>query len=219
MSALSHMPVNDLVEQISLGTPSPGGGSVAALCGAMAAALGGLVARLTLSKEAYEQSWKVMEQVRDQTRALSDRFLYLMEEDTNAYLSFLETANLPSEVPEEEEIRGILREQMMKKAIVVPLEVLRCCKDAMPLLRSASALGVRVAVNDAMAGLSVLRAAAVASCFTVMTNLPTLYDEEFCSSVKDEALSLMYDITSEIDGANDQYIKALLKIQESEGWP
>ena len=42
------MPVNDLVEQISLGTPSPGGGSVAALCGAMAAALGGLVVRLTL---------------------------------------------------------------------------------------------------------------------------------------------------------------------------
>ena len=71
-----------------------------------------------------------MEQVRDQTRALSDRFLYLMEEDTNAYLSFLGTANLPYDDPEDEEITDILREQMMKKAIVVPLEVLRCCKDA-----------------------------------------------------------------------------------------
>ena len=108
MSALSHMPVNDLVEQISLGTPSPGGGSVAALCGAMAAALGGLVARLTLSK-AYEQSWKVMKQVRDQTRALSDRFLYLMEGTLMLTFLFSKRRISPLRFPKKKKIRGILR--------------------------------------------------------------------------------------------------------------
>ncbi|MEA4877069.1 MAG: cyclodeaminase/cyclohydrolase family protein [Aminobacterium sp.] len=214
MPRLSRMTVNDFVEQLSAGTPSPGGGSAAALCGAMAAALGGLVSRLTLSKEAYEQSWEVMERVRDETASLSDRLVYLMEEDTNAYLSFIEAGGLPSETPEEEEIKEQMREQMMKKAVVVPLEVLRCCQEILPLLRDVAALGARVAVNDGMTGLCLLRATAVASCLTILTNLPRLYDENFCSSVQDEALSLMYDITSEIDRANEHYVNALLKLRE-----
>ncbi|WP_448807789.1 cyclodeaminase/cyclohydrolase family protein [Aminobacterium mobile] len=207
---LQHMTVASFVDQLSAGTPSPGGGSVAALCGALASALGGLVARLTRSKEGYNHVWPDMEHIRDKTTVFAERFLYLMEEDVQAYASFLETGHLPTETPEEEDIRDHFREQTMKKAVVVPLEVLRCCRDVVPLLRDVAALGCRVAVNDAITGLALIRGTVVSSCLTAITNLALLSDEEFCASVRNEALSLMYDLNMEIDRTLENYLKALV---------
>jgi formiminotetrahydrofolate cyclodeaminase len=95
--SFDDLTIRDFMKTLSDGTPTPGGGSVAALSGAMAAALIEMVARLTRGSKKFESAWADMEETLQKVEPLRRRLLELTDEDSSAYNEVIEAFRLPKE--------------------------------------------------------------------------------------------------------------------------
>jgi len=125
---LQDMTVKSFVEELASDSPAPGGGSVAALCGALGGALATMVARLTVGKEKYKESWDVMEKVISDGLALNKKFLELMEEDTESFNQFMAARKMPKDTDQEKAARAQAIAEASKRTAMVPLATLRSCE-------------------------------------------------------------------------------------------
>ena len=85
MVKLEQLLIHAFVKELASAHPTPGGGSAAALCSALGAALSAMVARLTVGREKFKEVWESMEELRQTADELADRFLTLTQQDTDAY--------------------------------------------------------------------------------------------------------------------------------------
>lgn len=179
MEELIRLPVEDFLQRLASADPVPGGGSVAALAGALAAALTTMVARLTVGKEKFQDRWAVLEPLEERAASLIRVFEGLVQKDTDAYRAVVQSSRLPKETPEEKAVRAEAIQKAVKEAARVPLETLltleRLVDDAAEVLRS----GNPNAASDAGAALQMLRAAAAVAAYNVWINLPSVKDPAF----------------------------------------
>ena len=98
---LDQLSVREFIGELSSDNPTPGGGSVAALCGAVGAALSAMVANLTVDREKYEQTRETMDEVKKTAEKLSARFLALMQEDSDTYQTVMAAFELPRETDDQ----------------------------------------------------------------------------------------------------------------------
>ena len=138
---LSDLTVKGFVEELASESPAPGGGSVAALAGSLGAALSAMVAGLTVGKEKYKENWEIMEKVQSDGTALQNRFLDLMEKDTEAFNCFMAAMKLPKATDEEKAARSKAMQEATKKAIEVPFETMKECAAMVKLADIASTKG------------------------------------------------------------------------------
>jgi len=206
---LDQLSVRDFVAELGSDNPTPGGGSVAALCGALGAALSGMVANLTVEREKYEQTWKSMEEVKKTAGNLSARFLELMQEDTDAYQKVMAAFQLPKETEEEKASRQAAIEEAMKRAATVPLETLRASERLVGIAREAVQGGNPNAITDAGAAVQLANATAVVASYNVRINLSRIKDEAFvaaCEKEVDEALKRLETLFADVDGNANIYL-------------
>lgn len=171
---LAHMTVRAFANELSTDSPAPGGGSVSALCGALAAALASMVANLSFGKKGFEEKKQALERIAVRGQELKDAMLAAIDEDTRAFDALLAAMRLPYGSPEEQESRVKAIRQATVKAIEVPLSVLEACPEILDLCLEVAGIGLQASLSDAGVGAQVARAAAAGAYQNVCINLTSL---------------------------------------------
>jgi glutamate formiminotransferase / formiminotetrahydrofolate cyclodeaminase len=175
-SELVAMTVREFADELSSSSPAPGGGSVAALCGAMSASLTAMVAALTWSKAGLEAARPAMKAAGSDAQSLKDWFLAAVDRDTDAFNAVLAAMRLPKKTPDEIAARAGAIERAGQGAAKVPLDVLEATIRALELALAVVKDGNPNSVSDAgVAGAAAL-ASAEGAALNVRINAPSLTD-------------------------------------------
>ena len=200
---LDELSLRTLMKELGSGSPTPGSGSVAALCGAMGGALSAMVARLTLGRERFRNAWERMKQVQEDADELAERFLLLAQQDTDAYQEVIAVLKLPRQTEGEKSLRGEALQKAMGKAASIPLETLRLSEKLVQMAKEALEHGNPVTLTDAGAAVRLAHVAARVAAYNVRINLATLKDNSFvegCKREVEEILGRVEALVSEADG-------------------
>jgi methenyltetrahydrofolate cyclohydrolase len=179
---MSDRSVNEFLDELASSAPAPGGGAVAALAGALAAALVSMVAHLAQGKKDYEAVQGPVSQLLEQSERLRGRLAALMGDDYDAFMRLSHAMKLPRGSDDEKSVRTFALQAALKDAAAVPLQIAEACADTMQLCRPIAEVGNKNAVSDA--GVAVLMAEAGLRCaaLNVLINLALIKDEAFVAS-------------------------------------
>jgi len=183
--------VNGFLDELASSSPAPGGGSVAALAGALGAALTSMVCNLTIGKKKYAHVDGEMKKILKDAEELRSRFTGLVDKDTEAFNKVMEAFGLPKENDAQKALRDAAIAAATKEATMVPLEVMKHCIDALALAQNVAANGNKNSVSDAGVAALMLHAACESAALNVRINLNGLSDQEFVNWKMDEVISLL----------------------------
>jgi len=168
------VPIATFFDQVAGPTPTPGGGTAAAVVGALAACLATMVANLTLGRKKYAASEGAMTELKREAAALRRDLLALGRRDSEAFDAVLRARRLPQGSPDEAAARAAAMLTADLGAARVPLETARACTRVAELAATAARLGNVNAVSDAgVAGL-LAQAAGEGALLNVQINLKSL---------------------------------------------
>jgi len=185
-AVLASMPVDRFADEVSGESPAPGGGSVAALSGALGAALAAMVANLTVGKKGYEDAWEELAGLAGRAQALKAQLVAAIDADTEAFNRVLDATRLPRGTPDQQAQRDAALERANQEAARVPLLTARISGDALELAERVAAIGNRHCVTDAGVAVLAARAGVEGGALNVLTNLGGIADEAFRASARDE---------------------------------
>lgn len=189
-NSLINLNLQEFANELSMDSPAPGGGSTAALCGALSASLSSMVSNLTVGKKDYEQVQKDVKKIAVSAQSLKDEFLRAVDLDTLAFNKLMETYKLPKKTEEQKEKKAKAVEAASKEATLVPFGVLENSIEALRLAKDVALKGNKNSLSDAgVAGLTA-QAAAEGAYYNIKINLPNIQDSEFKSKIKKQATSL-----------------------------
>ncbi len=208
-TALVGLTLRGFADELSMDSPAPGGGSVAALCGALSAGLSAMVANLTVGKKGYEDVREDMIGTAVKAQALKDFLLEAVDRDTQAFNKVMEAFRLPKTTPEQAEEKDKAVEAANKDATLVPLEVLEKAVEAVGLARIAASKGNRNSMSDAgVAGLAA-QAAGEGAYDNVLINLGGIKDAKFAAGVRRRAAGFRKALDKEARAVKDIVAKNL----------
>lgn len=187
---LVRMDLKRFSEETANESPAPGGGSVAAYCGALGAALGTMVANLSAHKRGWDARWEEFSQWAVKGEAYRRELLRLVDEDTRAYDRILAAMGLPKGSPEQVAARKDAIREATKGAILVPLRTLEVCVQSMEVMRAMTEKGLKASVSDAGVGALCARTGALSAYLNVRINCLGLDDETWKKDVLAKAEAL-----------------------------
>jgi glutamate formiminotransferase/formiminotetrahydrofolate cyclodeaminase len=188
--SLLNLNLREFSNELSMDSPAPGGGSIAALCGALSASLSSMVSNLTVGKKDYEVVQDKMKKFAEKAQTLKDSLLNAVDLDTWAFNKVMSTFKLPKKTDVQKEERMTAIETATKEATQIPRDVLKDCVQALELAKKVALDGNKNSISDAgVAGL-IAQAGAEGAYYNVMINLPDIQDEEFKAQIGDEASQL-----------------------------
>lgn len=188
---LTQMTLTGFCEELASDSPAPGGGSVAALSGALSAGLVGMVCRLTIGKKGFEDQTEILTEVKASSDALRHTLDNLVDKDTDAFNQVMAAFKLPRSTDEEKASRSRAIQSAFCRAAAVPMETVTCCSQVLLLAEKIadtanpnclSDLGV--AVQSAWAGLN-------GALMNVRINLPSIKDEDLREETRQKADALL----------------------------
>jgi glutamate formiminotransferase/formiminotetrahydrofolate cyclodeaminase len=166
-------------------SPAPGGGSVAALMGALGVSLGGMVANLSAGKRGWEDKLSYFSEWAVKAQQLKDELLFLVDEDTAAFNKVMDAFALPKESAEEKAARSAAIQLANKYAAEIPLRVMETASKSYPLLAEMAQKGNPASISDVGVGLLALRACIEGAAMNVRINLAGIKDEKLKSSLQE----------------------------------
>jgi glutamate formiminotransferase/formiminotetrahydrofolate cyclodeaminase len=200
---LAGLDQKEFADELSTDSPAPGGGSVAALAGALSAALTAMVSNLTFNKTGYKEFNDEMKTIGFKGQQIKEFLLEAIDRDTEAFNQVMAAMR----APEEDRERAL--EEANKQATLVPLEVLRESLEALRIAKVAAEKGNRNTVSDAgVAGL-MGRAGAEGAFYNVVINLNNMKASDFVSSTRKKAEGYLDEATQCSDGIAAMVRKAL----------
>ncbi|RKZ16893.1 glutamate formimidoyltransferase [bacterium] len=206
---LTAMRIDDFADELSSESPAPGGGSVAALIGTLSASLSSMVANLTYNKKGYKEFNDEIAAAGIEAQKLKDRFLSLIEEDTEAFNSVMDAMKMPSGTDEEAEAKEKAIEEATKKATSVPLETLKLTEKLLEVANVVVEKGNKNSISDAGVAAISAKAAAESAYMNVIINVPGIKDEEFKENVLKEAKEVLENVRKKSDEIRDKVMKYL----------
>ena len=172
----ADLKISEFTEQLSSDMPVPGGGGASALCGALAAALGSMVAALTVGKKKYAEVQPEMEKIREEAGRLAGELLDLIDKDAEEFRTLSQAYSLPRSTAEEKARREKIMEKALLKAALSPLHIMEKAAEALPLIKAAADRGSRLAVSDAGCAAAILKGALQAAALNVTVNTRLMKD-------------------------------------------
>ncbi|MBA3832820.1 MAG: glutamate formimidoyltransferase [Chthoniobacterales bacterium] len=164
-------------------SPAPGGGSVAALMGALGASLGGMVANLSAGKRGWDDRLDYFSGFAVQAQAVKDELLVLVDEDTAAFNEVMAAFALAKDSAEEKAARSAAIQAANKYAAEIPLQVMATALKSYPILDAMAEDGNPASISDVGVGLIATRACIDGAGLNVLVNLAGLKDEEARSAL------------------------------------
>ena len=181
----------EFLEELSTNSPAPGGGSVAALSGALGASLSSMVAALTHEKKEMLKSKPLMDEIGIEAQSLKDRLSDLIEEDTKAFNSVIAAIRLPQNTKEEKVYRDTAIQTANKYAIEIPMETAEKCFRVMKLSEKLVENGNPNSVSDAGVAAEVALAGVRGAGMNVMINLSGLEDSSYVEDTQNKVNELI----------------------------
>jgi glutamate formiminotransferase/formiminotetrahydrofolate cyclodeaminase len=191
--SLVKMDVREFCNETLSDSPAPGGGSVAALMGALGASLGGMVANLSAGKRGWDDKLEYFSNWAVKAQQLKDELLSLVDEDTAAFNKVMDSFALPKESAEEKTARSAAIEAATKYAAEVPLKVMETASKSYALLAEMAERGNPASVSDVGVGALATRACIEGAALNVRINLGQLKDEKFRTGLQDKVRKVSAD--------------------------
>ncbi len=183
--------LSDFLDDLASGDPTPGGGSAAALAGALGAALAAMVANLTVGRKRYVDVDAQMQAVLGEAETLRSRLTALVAEDAQAYEQVRAAYRLPKETTADLAARHAAIQAAMQGASLTPLETMRACIAVLRLAEQAATLGNVNAATDGAVGALLAQAGLAGAALNVRVNLRGIEDRAFASACEQEVASLL----------------------------
>ena len=177
-------------EETASESPAPGGGSVSAYMGALAASLGTMVANLTGGKAAYDDEWEKFSDVAVHGQQLKNDLLHLVDEDTNAFNKIMNAFGLPKKTDEEKAARTAAIQEATKFATEVPFQTMKKSMEAFQVCRAMVEWGNPASVTDGGVGALAARSAVMGAHLNVKINASSLKDEAFKNDILAKAAAI-----------------------------
>jgi glutamate formiminotransferase/formiminotetrahydrofolate cyclodeaminase len=190
-TGLKAMSLIEFVDELSADSFAPGGGSVAALCGALSAALSAMVAVLTWSKKGMEETRELMQETGSDAQALKDWFTSAVDADTEAFMAVITAGRLPKKTQDEKAARLAAIEIANQGATRVPLSVLERAVEALAMANTVAEKGNPSAVSDAGVAGACALAAAEGAALNVEINLSSLTDKETAKAMGERRVAAL----------------------------
>ncbi|HMU70991.1 MAG TPA: cyclodeaminase/cyclohydrolase family protein, partial [Chitinophagales bacterium] len=187
-------------------SPAPGGGSIAAYCGALGISLATMVANLSSHKKGWDARWKEFSDVADKGQQLKDRLLFMVDEDTAAFNKIMDAFGLPKATPDEKSARKKAIQDATVYAIEVPFKVMQLSFESMALIKAMAENGNPNSVSDAGVGALCARTAVLGAFLNVKINASGLDDKALAANkiamaqkIADDAMAMEKEILSIVD--------------------
>ena len=206
-SSLAKMNLREFCNETLSDSPAPGGGSVAALMGALGASLGGMVANLSAGKRGWDDRLEYFSDWAVKAQQLKDELLSLVDEDTAAFNKVMDAFALSKESAEEKTARSAAIEQATKYAAEVPLKVMETASKSYEMLAEMADKGNPASVSDVGVGALATRACIEGAALNVRINLAQLKDEKF----KGALAQRMRNISADSDAQFEKITKIVEK--------
>jgi formiminotetrahydrofolate cyclodeaminase len=172
-------PLGVFLDELASSAPVPGGGSTAALAGALAAALVSMVGNLTLGRRRYADVQVEVSAILDRSEALRFRLADLLQEDTQVYGSLSSAYGLPRDTEEQKAARTEAIQCALRDAEGVPMRIAEACTEVLDLCSPMAEKGNRLAVSDAGVAALLAEAGLRSAALNVLINLAYIKDEGF----------------------------------------
>ena len=177
-------PTFDFVDEVSRDTPAPGGGSVSALAGALGAALGAMVANLSIGKGEFDDRYETLCALAEQAQELKDALVRGVDEDTQAFDQVMVGLRMPKDTPEEKVARAEAIQEGYKAATLVPLSTVEQCRDVLVLCKEMVVQASEEMMSDVGTGALVARAGLIGAAYNVRINLKAIKDETWGTEIR-----------------------------------
>ncbi len=184
------------VSDAASGNPTPGGGSVSALAGALAASMSEMAANFTAGKDEYKDVEEEVSRTLSELKRIRQKLLALMEADIEAYRDVDEAMKMPRDTEEQERERSRKLEEALQEAAKVPLNIMRQCRKAAALSEQLSRIANPNLITDVGVAVEVCGAASRAAKLNVEVNLKYMDDEEVRERLESE-MNLLAEETEE----------------------
>jgi len=179
--------VKQYFEDLSSNSPTPGGGNVAALCGALASSLGTMVCNLTIGKKKYIDVEAEITSLKEKLENFKKEYFDLASKDNDAFDKVMEAFKLPKESDEEKKIRDSKIEEATIHAAEVPAEVMRISLEVLPILKVISEKGNKNSLSDAGVAISLIKTAVQSAYFNVLINCSSLNNQTIANEIRKRA--------------------------------
>lgn len=196
MSAYSHLRLVELLDAFASNAPVPGGGSAAALAGAVGASLVIMVASLPKTRLGTEQERAALDAAATRLKPLRDELAALIDRDSEAYTSVLNAYRLPKSNDVEKAARRDAIDTAMRAATEAPLATMRACERVIREAAAVAESGAAAAASDVAVAIDLLKTAARGAALNVDTNLADVKDADYVSRVMRERSDLAQAIES-----------------------
>lgn len=187
---MKEMTLVEFAKQTASNSPVPGGGSIAALAGALSAALAQMVAELTVNKKGYEDAEEKMKELASKAEVIREKLLDDIERDSESFNKYMEALKLPKETEEEKNLRSNMMQEGLKEAAIVPFEVASLAYEIMPLADEAVVSGNKNAVTDGLVSAMMARTAVLSALLNTRINLGSIKDQEFVKEYSEKVEKL-----------------------------
>src|SRR5574344_804940 len=184
---LVDLTVKAFLDKVAGKDPVPGGGSIAALNGAIASSLAAMVAGLTIGKKGYEEQLNLMNDISSFMLKHQAEFIADVDRDSEAYDKVFACFKMPKDTPEQKAARSAAIQEATKFAAMVPMQVARNAYSLIDNIAEVARKGNNNAVTDACVAMMSARSAVLGALMNVRINLGSLKDKEFVAELQNEA--------------------------------
>jgi formiminotetrahydrofolate cyclodeaminase len=188
---ITERPVDTFLDDLASGAPTPGGGSAAAVMGAMGAALVSMVCNVTIGRKGHEVVDAEMKSVRTESEGVRRRLTAMVAADVAAFDGLMAAYRLPKQSDEDKSRRAEAIELNLRAATESPLECARACAEVIALAKRAAMYGYMGVISDAGVGVLAAHAALRSAALNVYINVPSLKDRTFASLATAEIEKLL----------------------------
>ena len=188
---ITQTTLEDFLNALASKAPTPGGGSAAAVIGAMGAGLISMVCNVTLGRKGMEEVAAEMRAVCDQSEALRSRLTAMIAEDIAAFDGLMGAYRLPKATDAEKAARSAAIQRGLVGATNTPLDCARACAEVIKISRRAAQHGYAGVISDAGVGVLAAQTALRSAALNVQINAPMLEDKAFAGRASEELEALL----------------------------
>ena len=200
---LAKMTIKDFANETSSESPAPGGGSIAAYCGVLGAALATMVANLSAHKRGWDDKWEFFSKWGEKGISCQNKLLDLVDKDTHAFNEIMNAYSLPKDNAKQLDLRSQEIQKATKNAINVPFEIMKTSFDSIEVIMKMAEEGNPNSISDAGVAMHCARAAIMGAFLNVKINCKELDDKKYVQKVVKSAT----DIVDKTDVLEEKILK------------
>jgi len=200
---LVSMSIEKFADETSSESPAPGGGSVAALAGAMGTSLATMVANLSSHKRGWDDKWEFFSDWAEKGQLLKNKLIYLVDEDTAAFNKIMDAFGLPNTNDAEKAIRKQAVQNATKYATEIPLKVMETIYHSLDLIEAMAKDGMKSSISDVGVGALCAQTGVGGAFLNVKINAAGLEDKAFAQEILQKGEKINNDTVTRVKNILD----------------